>query len=67
MQECRENFVSPSFPAGLASDPAKFQPPLFQLSDNGFLFIFKVTDPLERTQKMLGMLFSLKWKSLISV
>lgn len=52
-------------PSRTAFDPAKFQHSVLWLSDGGFLF--KVTDSLKRTEKLWGMLLSLKWKALISV
>lgn len=52
-------------PSRTAFDPAKFQYSVLQLSDAGFLY--KATASLERTEKLWGMLLSLKWRALISV
>lgn len=50
VKECRPTFFS-LLPCRTASEPAKFQPLVLQLSNNELLFIFKITDALERTQK----------------
>lgn len=59
----QRGFCFSLLPSRVAPDSAKSQPSVLQLSNNRYLFIFKVIDPLESTLQMWGMLLPLKQKS----